>query len=518
MRQGFLSFAIGCLAAPLSPLPASAAPTTAPIEAPAEDVEASRLAVAGMDIDRLVSDPAFAGEMIVHLDRLAAVAAGDPGTSLAIDNLRLLALVTLERADEARAVIDRSLGRRPNEASSYAALWYAALSLGDSQRGLAVVEQASRNVSGVGWSELREILDRNQVFSLFQQFQAQRDKASRGRLAEALLRIGWPGPGSREIADSVRLVLIEHRLEQGDRAAAADLAAGVMTPSNVASLIVRKRFDGLFPAGMDRLARLRQALEEHDRHTAELQAAAPQDMGRLVERSQLLRTLGRDGDALGLLRPFIADPAATATREEQGMWVVNEATYALIALGRKDEAVALMGRLAALPLAEHPYLISADINYGEVLWEAGRYADSLAHARRLESEFLEFASDYGTMWIRATIVCALASLERAAEAAPTLALMQAQSDGNPAAMMRALLCLDDMAAAERLMVSRLDGDDPEQAVLALQDYALVPAAAGPDPILERLMALRERPAVRAALERVGRIVQLPVARTYWGGV
>jgi tetratricopeptide (TPR) repeat protein len=199
------------------------------------------------------------------------------------------------------------------------------------------------------------------------------------------------------------------------------------------------------------------------------------------------------------------------------MWLINEAGYALVALGRGDEAVALMRRLLALPIADNGALIGPFINQAEILYSVGRYGEALDHARMLARDDAHYANDYGKMWISSGLVCALGALNRAAEAAPELERMRAQSDVNPAALTRAYLCVDDEAAAAALMVHRLQSDDPEAAVLALQTYSLSHVSARDAALFERLAALRDRPEVRAALDHVGHVLTLPLARTYWGG-
>jgi hypothetical protein len=67
------------------------------------------------------------------------------------------------------------------------------------------------------------------------------------------------------------------------------------------------------------------------------------------------------------------------------------------------------------------------------------------------------------------------------------------------------------------MVHRLESDDPGDAILALQDFSLSAGPAQTGALYDRLVALRDRPEVRAALDRVGRVYTLPLARTYWGG-
>jgi hypothetical protein len=253
-----------------------------------------------------------------------------------------------------------------------------------------------------------------------------------------------------------------------------------------------------------------------DRATAEALAAAPRDLRRVLDRAHFLRGQGRDADALALVTPFTRDVGATVAAGNDGMWVINEGGAALSALGRKDQAIALMRRLVAVPITVNGGLIGPFINHTQVLIEGERFAEALDYARRLERESAHYANEYGRMWIASSIVCALARLNRAAEAEPEVERLRAHSEVNPAALTRALLCTGDDAAVAALMVRRLQSDDPESAILSLQDYALSRARDEEDPIFRRWQAIRDRPEVREALGRVGRIYTLPLARTYYG--
>jgi len=506
--------------APAAPPPAAAPVPAAPAAAPAlsaEEIEASRRAVGSADVGRLLNDRAYAATMLAHLDRLAPLAESDPEIRLAIENLRLFALITQERPDDVRAGVDSVLAQRPTEGAHYVGAWYGALSIEDMDRALAVVETASRNVPGVRWAALREIFEVDPVGLVLRRFQELHQEDKRARMAQALFHIGWTGGGDAEEADFIRSILVEDRLRQHDERGAADLAAGIVTPSEILPMIVQTRFDTALPPGRDRLELLGGALAARDRATAEALAGAPRDVRRVLDRMQYLRSLGRDSDALALAMPFTRDVRATVAAGREGMWIVNEAAYALIALGRNDEAVALMRRLVALPVAQNGALIGPFINHAEILNATGRHAEALDHARMLARDDASYANDYGKMWISSSTVCALAGLNRSPEAAPELERMRAQSDVNPAALTRAYLCLGDSDAAAALMVHRLQGDDAKAAILALQNYTLSHESGQDGRLFALLAALRDRPEVSAALARVGHVLTLPLARTYWGG-
>lgn len=519
MKRGLIH--VGAMAMALAALPCvMAAPAQAAVQNDGTDREALAAAIEAVrsaNMLRVSEDAAYAEVMLGHLDRIEPLA-NTPAARLALDDIRMVALASLRRGEELGPVFDRIMDRRPRDTDQYGRAWWAALVVNDVDRVAAVVEHASRNIPASGWGELRSMFERDVILHVLRQLRSREDDAGRSRLAAALFRIGWPGSSERGLTDFLRSILIDDHLRRDENRIAAEYAAGIADPDLIASLIVQRRYDGLFPDGSDRLTRLEAALAEHDRSTGAELAANPADMRRVLNRAQLLRTLGRDREAADLLQPFTRDIAATVRAHEMGLWLINELVFTMIDQGRGDDAAALMGRLAALPIDETPELISTSINYGAVLWLVGRPAEALGHSRMLEGDAARHASEYGKMWIRANIVCALAALNRADEAGPVLDAMREVADENQAALTRSYLCLDDLDAAEALMIRRLEGNDPGQALLALQDYALVSEAAPPDPVYVRLEALRDRPAIRAAVERVGRVLRMPVARTYWGGV
>jgi tetratricopeptide (TPR) repeat protein len=501
--------------APPVPAPGSDAPA-APARPSEADVRASLNAIGAADTRRLLTDRAYAGEILGHLDRIAPYMSDDAAAVTAVRNLRLLALATLGRRADAAVIIDEVIEARPAEAAQYTAPWLAALQFEDWARAVALVETASRAVPGVRWADVRSLLSRETVWGLLVELKNARQNADRVRFAEALFRIGWPGAGDTQSGDYIRSILLDDRLAAGDAAAARGYADGISTLGNTVPLLLGKRYDIALPAGADRLALLRAAIARQDQATREALAAAPGDMQRLYERANYLRSLAREEEALALLRPHLADVRATAANGEHGVWVLMEGASALAALGRQDEALTLMDRVAELPMEANPSLISLRINHLGMLWEAGRFDEVLRRATALDGEAERFASNVGRSWIATARVCALASLNRGAEAAPLIVRLRDWSETNPAALSNAYLCLGDEAAVAALMVHRLESTDPDRAIQALQDYTLGGDARGPvAAIQQRTAAVRARPEVQAALDRVGRRLALPLARRFW---
>ncbi|HEV2865657.1 MAG TPA: hypothetical protein VGX37_04020 [Allosphingosinicella sp.] len=510
MKKLFLAIAVALV--PVTALAQSASPAPS---AEADAVEEARQAVAQLDVRRLSSDRDYAAQILAHLDRLESAAGDAVEFRQRLDAIRIVTLHTLQRREEMRVVIGRMVERRSRDPETYRWPFIGALELEDRPLAVTVLEVASRNVPGVRWRELRDIVEEDVMWMLLRELRP--DPPVRVRLAEALFRIGWPGTAEFGDADPLRAILVEDRLRRGDTAAAAEIAAGISSTRPILRMIVQPRFDAVLAPGRDRIEVLRAAIDAEDRATAGALASDPDDLKRLLYRAQHLRGKGHEQEALRLLEPLLSDPAATARRSEEGMWLVNEAAYSLVAQGRPEEGLRLMAPLAALPLAEHPYLISVSINYAELLFEAGHHQRAVDHATHLQADAAEFASDYGDLWIASALACSLDRLDRPIEAGRQIDRMRPLADTNPAAVTMAYLCLgrDDDAAA--LMVHRLSAEDPSEAILALQDYTLSRGESQNGALYRRLVALRERPDVRAALARVGRVMPLPLARTYWGG-
>jgi hypothetical protein len=494
-------------------MPAADPPSRTEIDEGSRAIEALQ----SIDEERLVSDSEYAQQILDYLDQAERFLPHGAGLGRDLDLLRLLALPAAQRPDDAALTLDRLLAGRLRSLNDFSILWIAALRLEDYPRAAAALDKASREMAARQWADIRSLVPRELGGHLLQQLQEMGDTQSRARIADALLRIGWSQPAQRATDDFLRAILIKERIRQGDREQARGLASLLTTPDTILGMILLKEYDDILRPGESRLAVLQQSFETHEQETADAVSAAPNNLSNVLERAHHLRSLGRDAEAFALLEPHLTDVTATAATPE-GMWLVNDAAYALIRLDRTPQALDLMAQLAALPVADNPDLIGPSINYAQLLARHGESERALAHAMHIDSDLSDFANTYGRMWTWSAIVCALAGLDRHSDGASWLDRMQESPDGNPSAMMQAYLCLDDMDAAESLLIARLRSDQPETVLIALQDWRMDMSTPAERAIAERLRLLRERPAVAAELERVGRILTLPLPRAYWGSL
>lgn len=491
-------------------------PAPAPGAPSAEAVQAAQEALAAIDPDRVDRDPAYAAAIAGHLLVLERTPGVGEDSRRQLAALRVSALAAAGRHDEAEAAGDALIRARPGDAAGYAAALAAAVEAARDLRYATLMERAAQAVSDPAErAALLAPLEREHVDWHLHRLHDDRD--TRFRLADALLRLGWPGPEDPPShADWLRMIVLERHLERGDVRTAQRFAAEVRGVGSVLGLVTERRFDPLIGEA-DRVARVRSAIEEQDRATAAALAAAPGDVDALVERATFLRSIGRDRAVLDLLLPLMADPALIVGRGSRGLWLVNEAAYSLIATGAEGEAIELMRPLAAMDVSRQPDLINTSINFVHMLFMAGRHEDALSEAERLAPVAESVASDYGKMIVWGNAACSAAELGRRPESDRWVARMEPKADENPAAMIQARLCRGETEAAERVLVAALESARwREQVAPWTHDWEPGPETASSRRLAGRFAELRARPAVEAAFARVARRLRLPLPSTFYG--
>ncbi|HYG29532.1 MAG TPA: hypothetical protein VD887_04885 [Allosphingosinicella sp.] len=483
-----------------------------------EQVRAAEEVLDALDTRRMSSDSAYAAAVADSLQVVLAIPDDDAETRWARQKFLPFALALAGRHDEAEAAADTVVRMRPSEAESYEPGLFAARLAERYARLAALAERAAQAVDRPeGRAFLIADLTPERVGWDLREIRTAAGEAALAQYAGALLRIGWPGPaGSPFDADPLRLIMVDRHLERGDLAAATAVASEVRGVEAVLRLVTARRYDPVHPQ-VDRLARVRAAIAEEDRVSAARLAAAPEDTERLVDRVVFLRSVGRDRDVLALLMPMMAEVRLVVDRHQEGLWLINEAAYSLIATGEIREGLELIRPLAEMDLDANRRLVSPIINYVSLLAGLGRSEEALREAERISDT--PHASDYGRMWIWSAAACSATELGRRAEAARWIARMETKADSNRAAMLQMQLCRGDLAAAERILVAALGSeDDRDQAILWLQDYEplTVEVPGNSERLQEAFSRLRARPAVQAALAAVGHSLRLPIPRTRYG--
>jgi tetratricopeptide (TPR) repeat protein len=334
------------------------------------------------------------------------------------------------------------------------------------------------------------------------------DATTRLDLLHALYELRWrPGDGVQPGAWWVELCRL--LLEQGQTQDAIQVASIVEDPRDIIAFRADRRFQKLLKsdrvksdprrAARDQIEELRRAASERPRS---LQAV--QRLIHALLKSRL------DAQALELSEEVTrrTDAAGDGPAPYDDVWrfgsLLDAAATALRHLGRYDEAVQHLRRGAHL--ANEQDAVSQPIDLALLLCELDRPDDAL-----LALPASERASSYGRMLI--VLVQLTAAVERGAVPADTvqaLSYLRAHRTDGPSILQDGLLRIGALAEAEQEYLLRLS--DPVERTSALVEAQIYYSEKLPpraEQWRERFLALKERPAVRAAIAQFGEVEHYP---------
>lgn len=331
----------------------------------------------------------------------------------------------------------------------------------------------------------------------------------------ALAVLGEPAYDPDEPFDNgdwARQVYATVLYEAGDRAGALKVARRITDHRLLVLLSVDRRFGAAL--GKPELA-IRAGVERELAEARQLAAARPDLLAGPRYAARDLRRLGRPEEA-------VAATDATARRlasgakfkdAEKANWFWNERAYALRDVGRFDEAIEAMRR--GIKAGEDGQSnVSQVLNLGLLLIDAGRPEEGVKAVEALPTDDL---SPYGLM-VRASVrACAYAALGDKARTAEQIVYVTTHEADSWGAAGAALLCAGDLDALARHYVRRLaDPDARAEGLAALAGYQPNPAYTPREALLAgRVAEVRERPEVRAAVAKVGRLPSFDIRGIDW---
>jgi len=448
--------------------------------------------------------------MVEVIDRVASTVQ-DSERRYALQSFKALALLTSNRIPEAEAIAKEIVGTESTAAAYGHLVLITAAMVRENRLGLLEAIEAA-SLDPHGREAAVQVLDEPFVRSLRWWLAEQKNEAGGYRLVEALVRMGWTSQDDPTAIEWYRLQALDGRLKRADLASAREMLGAIEHPGPVIRILITRKYDGLFAPDADRAALFKQAIDLESARSGRDLNQNPDDPHVLLRRLQHLSKIGGHEQILTLTQPYVDEWKSVTEAGEPAFWSIDARADALARLGRHDDAVAILKKLVALDFNRHPDLISMAINLGGYLNAAGRHKEALNHATRLAASAGNHASPYGHMWIWETATCALAAQGKLQEAAPWLAKLQAGRTDNLSALKRAFLCLDRIEDAEAVAIEQLAGDDASDALREFQNVRepAVPRSQYDQLIFDRWEAVVARPAVKAAVEKVGRILDLPV--------
>jgi hypothetical protein len=292
-------------------------------------------------------------------------------------------------------------------------------------------------------------------------------------------------------------------LQSGDRIGAAKYARRITSPLVMAQLRADRRFDALVaedPSAYD-VRGLAESRLERARARA---AAEPGLVEPQLEVAAALHDLGRQTEALQVLDAGLRHGPAYGEDPGLGVSLATRKVTVLSALGRDDEAIAIASILCAV-CGRHSNMQLAHLMLG-----AGRPADAL---QALENETPDGLSVQGVGELAAMRACADHGVGKSADAASHLEFLKQHLRGSPDAALGALVCAgsdDEVASTLILML-----DDPLMRAVGLGDlqtYHEEKLSPFTTALRARLATIASRPAVKSAIDRVGRVATYNLPR------
>ncbi len=339
-------------------------------------------------------------------------------------------------------------------------------------------------------------------------------------LAILLAGAGYEGSNSWG-ADWIYATAVQALVETDRLSNVSRFLDQISDPQSLLSLMVDRRYEVIWPdvekrAGAD----LRIALDREIENRKKAYEEDDEDVERLTAYIEALRAGGKIKEAAAVAKPFFEDWGTVEAIGTDAFWAVNSYAFALNDLGRYDESIDVLKKMADLPIEDFPDTISMRINLAIMLQRVGRYEEALTYAEELGAEVAnDYASEYGRMFIKSVQACSRYMLGRTDEAAPILANMAEDPRKNIHAYQATLLCADKPGETADLIVSNLE--DASYRDEALSKF-LQAKEAPKTPPFERVMMNRLRkalalPKAQEAFAKNGRQVKIDAYDLHWGG-
>jgi transglutaminase-like putative cysteine protease len=300
------------------------------------------------------------------------------------------------------------------------------------------------------------------------------------------------------------------QLQRNDRAAAQKALARVTAPYALISVQADNRFAPIRAgAGLD----IQAAIEKQIQQAREAVKAHPTKLQPVVRLMLVLIESLRFADALQ-----VADDAISAMNGPKGpkvyddyrtyrIWVLDGRSQALFRLQKWDDAVAQLVSARELPE-------SGNANVSQTINLAGEYND-LGKPREARATLAklapEGASPYGLMQAAVERLASADQLGDAAEAEQQLGFLRQHREDSLATYQRALISANRQDDAAHLLISRLqDPGERVDALMEVQEYEERPLPQRAAEWRRRWKAVRNRPEVREAINRVGNVSTYPL--------
>jgi hypothetical protein len=475
----------------------------APVERPSLEQQLATAAA-------LVDDGKSA-EALAILDPLLA-ATDFPLERGQIEGLRSFALARANRIPEARKAIEASVASNPAPTMLLLRQLFLLRTFdGDAKgAGETLLLIAASDPKGLNTLPTEVVTD---VLRAAHTGTTPADKDRGFELDYALVTAGW-SPADATLADQdwLRLRLATALVERDRLDDARPVIAKMLNPVVLVRLGIDRRFAPLWPEIEKRLgpgadladaAYVGAAKDRFDK--------APDSLIARLGYAEALNIASREPEAMAIA-DVVKTPEELAKLTDREIWLVNLHAQLLGDDGKVDAALERLAALNATPIATRPGMAGTVLSEVLLAQSLGRPKDALRLADAAEAK-TTMASEYGRLYLAQARACALADLDRKAEAEKAAAPVLAKPDVNADATLATLICLGKMDAAAAAIIKRLASPEDRAGMLFDLQPFLIADRPTPRDVRHRaaLRALKVRPDVKAAYTKAGRDLPAAVA-------
>jgi tetratricopeptide (TPR) repeat protein len=308
--------------------------------------------------------------------------------------------------------------------------------------------------------------------------------------------------------------LISNALERNNLRRAREISKRLQNPSTLLHVRVDRRFDALVKAE-PRIFDLPAAVERERRRLSKAVAANPRSLSVRVQYGYALLAAGRFTDVLILADEVISRtidaPAGSPPYDDipdQLNWIYNHKADSLRALGRWEEALAVM-EAARKKSEEGDDNVSQAINLGWHYVDYGRPQDALTALDGID--WARSLSPYGRMQLQHVRYRAYLQLGDTQEAGNVFAYLREHREDAEDTWQLAMIDALDFDGAAALLISRLrDPQRRSDALGEVQEYQPLPRLPRQADERARWEKLISRADVTAAINEVGRRERAPM--------
>jgi tetratricopeptide (TPR) repeat protein len=333
----------------------------------------------------------------------------------------------------------------------------------------------------------------------------------------ALLEAAYDGKLKSDVGaepSDLWLELTRLLVEHGKREQAAEVATHVTDALDVLALRVDRRFDSLVSADPQRFE-LNRAIERSLAEWTTIVARHPTKLGAIYRLLDRQLTYGHYDEALALANQTLDKIYPDTPQKKQPFddldghlnWLYDSRAQAYSGLGRWNSAVHDLERAASL-LEDGHENISNTINLASLQTDLGRPDEVI---RILGPEFRRRMSDYGSMQLHLVLLGAAVQKNDTSTVDASLKFLREHQVWDPGGYMFGLVWTGNLDEAAALLVQRLKAPRLRiDALREVQDFREKPRGPFEQRMHERWLEVRARDEVRATIEQVGRIEQIPL--------